>query len=107
MDKLERQEYNKKYYAEKKNEILKKLGQKVVCSLCKRKVAHQNLAIHQTKKICLSRRSAKLSEIARLENQIKVLSELIQTAHLNTKELGKMTIKDITDKAEQLESQNI
>jgi hypothetical protein len=48
----QRQEYNKKYYAEKKNEILGKILAKVECPFCKSQVAKNYIDTHKLSSIC-------------------------------------------------------
>ena len=63
----ERKIYNKKYYSEKKDNILNKLAQKIECPLCKTHVRHQNLANHQKtfkcKRICEQNNNDKIVQL--------------------------------------------
>jgi hypothetical protein len=49
---MDRKEYNKIYYANKKKEICEKLFTKVECDLCGRSVTHQNLPKHKKSNYC-------------------------------------------------------
>ncbi len=55
MNSEQRKEYNKKYYAEKKDEIKKKLFTKESCELCGRMVVHQHIWKHRKSAYCQSR----------------------------------------------------
>lgn len=55
MDSEQRREYNKKYYAAKKDEIKKKLFTKEPCELCGRMVVHQHIWKHRESAYCKSR----------------------------------------------------
>jgi hypothetical protein len=48
----ERKEYNKKYYEENKDKIIKKACEKVECPFCKRQVISNNLLKHFNLPIC-------------------------------------------------------
>lgn len=52
MNSEERKEYNKKYYASKKAQILEKACTKVQCQFCQRFVIQNGLARHQETPIC-------------------------------------------------------
>lgn len=48
----ERKEYNKRYYENNKEQIIKKACEKVECKFCKRKVIANSLLKHITLPIC-------------------------------------------------------
>ncbi len=50
-------EYNKKYYNNNKNQIIKKLTQKTPCNLCGRVVSSCRLNQHQETKFCENNRN--------------------------------------------------
>jgi hypothetical protein len=52
MDKHEIKEYNKKYYAEHKEEIKKALSKKEKCVNCGRMVAHSSMMRHKKSSLC-------------------------------------------------------
>ncbi len=54
-----RKEYNKKYYAEKKDIILKKITAKEQCQYCLKEVSHQNLLKHYSSRTCKKIRAQK------------------------------------------------
>jgi uncharacterized protein (DUF1919 family) len=54
-DKIKQAEYQKEYYAQKKDVIKGKLMEKEKCPYCNRVVAHQNMFKHQKSKYCKSR----------------------------------------------------
>ncbi len=56
-DKAKQAEYQKEYYAKKKDIIKGKLMEKETCQYCGRCVCHQNMFKHQKSKYCLSRRN--------------------------------------------------
>ena len=51
----QRQQYNKKYYDEHKEEILAKASTKVTCEFCGRSVIKNNIYLHYKLPICKRR----------------------------------------------------
>ena len=50
----ERKAYNKKYYNDNKENLLKKMATKETCDVCGKKVSHQNMLIkHKKSKRCV------------------------------------------------------
>jgi hypothetical protein len=49
-------EYNKKYYAEHREAILKTLTEKCSCTLCGRKVNYGQMTRHKSSKLCFKNR---------------------------------------------------
>jgi hypothetical protein len=72
MNSEERREYNKKYYAEKKETILKKLFTKEPCELCGRMVTHQHIWKHRKSAYCQSR--ALLGDKVKLDLLVEYIS---------------------------------
>lgn len=80
MDKEQRKLYNQKYYSNKKDEILSKHKEKIVCPLCFRNVRNQNLQLHQKTFICsrIYNKQNNLNKVNLLEEQVKKLTEMIE-----------------------------
>jgi hypothetical protein len=86
---MDRKEYNKKYYADKKAEICKKLFVKVECQLCSRSVTHQNLPKHMKSSYCKlrqERNKPKLDILNELEQIKQELQDLKMNQHKYTEE---------------------
>jgi hypothetical protein len=86
---MDRKEYNKKYYAEKKKEICQKLFVKVDCTLCGRTVTHQNMKKHMKSNYCKLRQE-------RGKPKQDILSEL-EIIKLELVELKKQSTKPTED----------
>ena len=56
MNTEERKEYNKNYYCEKRDIILKKLCAQATCELCGRKVKYCNMVKHKATVLCSNNR---------------------------------------------------
>ena len=68
-------EYNKSYYARKREEILTTLKTKCICEFCGRKVNYQNMNQHKTTRLCSNNRK---NIIIELSEQVEKLSEEIK-----------------------------
>jgi len=55
-------EYNKKYYAEHREAILKTLTEKCSCTLCGRKVNYGQITRHKSSKLCFKNRKPQPEE---------------------------------------------
>jgi RNA polymerase-binding transcription factor DksA len=66
----ERKEYNKKYYAEHKEDIIQDLSQKVKCESCQTEVSKARLSAHKTTKLCRKRAVELYSTLEFLNNII-------------------------------------
>ena len=76
MNTEERKEYNKKYYAEKKDDIKMKMNVKEQCPLCKRYVKHQFMNRHQSTGICKrGRDNCFIGDIINLKAEIEILKQ--------------------------------
>ena len=60
MDKDQRKEYNKIYYANNKERILYDLCTQVECPFCKRSIIKNNILIHEKSEICKRHRERRL-----------------------------------------------
>ena len=78
---MDRKEYNRKYYKEKKKDICDKLFTKIECELCGRSVTHQNMPKHKKSNYCKLRQ-------ARGKPKQDILSEL-EIIKFELKELKK------------------
>ena len=68
-------EYNKKYYASHKTEILCSLKTKCQCPDCGRIVSHSRLNLHRKTDICLRN---KKSDTTKMKEQIEKLTKLLE-----------------------------
>lgn len=81
---MDRKEYNKKYYKEKKKEICDKLYVKVDCTLCGRTVTHQNMKKHMLTNYCKLRQERGkpkqdiLSELEIIKLELRELKEKVK-----------------------------
>jgi len=66
-------EYNRKYYAEHKSEIMKKLCTKEKCPLCGKLISHSNMKNHQQKSQCKAKQNQKTVDIEALQTEINQL----------------------------------
>ena len=55
-------EYNKKYYAEHKEAIIKMLIKKCACNLCGRTVNYGQMTRHKSSKLCFKNRKPEIVE---------------------------------------------
>lgn len=79
----EMREYNKRYYQQKREEILRHVLKKVQCPDCGRQVNHQNLTSHRRTKLCQRRRQTQEQKSTEeLENELRKAEEQIE--HLRT-----------------------
>ena len=67
-------EYNKKYYAKKRTEILCSLKTKCQCPDCGRIVSHSRLNLHRKTDICLRN---KKSDMTNMKEQVEKLTQLL------------------------------
>lgn len=85
----DKKDYNKTYYAENKEKILKQLLAKEECPLCGRSVNHQNVKKHQRSSLCRANRNANQrqqpvidpSDLLSLKDQIAELKALIKKSN--------------------------
>ena len=68
-------EYNKKYYASHKTEILLSLKTKCECPDCGRIVSYARLNLHRKTDLCLRN---KKSDMTKIKEQVKKLTELLE-----------------------------
>ena len=68
-------EYNKKYYASHKTEILSTLKTKCICDECGRVVSYARLKLHRKTDICLRN---KKSDLTKMKEQIETLTKLLE-----------------------------
>jgi len=73
-------EYNKAYYAKRREEILTTLKTKCICELCGRKVNYQNMNQHKTTQLCSNNRKSIITE---LSEQVEKLSQEIKELKSN------------------------
>ena len=73
----ERVEYNKVYYAEKKEAIKAKLFTKVQCDKCGRTVSFQNLPKHKHTSYCKNHSDD--SVIEELKQEVEKLNQIIRS----------------------------
>ena len=73
-------EYNKKYYAKRREDILKTLATKCICELCGRQVNYQNMNQHKTTKLCFNNRKDVVQDLSK---QVEKLSKEINELKLN------------------------
>ena len=88
-----RKEYNKNYYATKKEEISKKLYTKEECQFCKRIVGHQQMPKHIKSKFCQSRSNK--TDVDLLKNKIDRINKLISDP--NESDIRKSLLQIIND----------
>jgi hypothetical protein len=76
MEKEEIKEYNRKYYAEHKEEIKKSLSKKEDCEICGRKVSHSSMNRHKKSSLCRANAkhdvTALVKRIAELETRVYI-----------------------------------
>ena len=92
-EKEARKEYNKIYYATKKEEISKKLYAKEECQYCKRVVGHQQMPKHIKSKFCQSRSNK--TDVEMLKNKIDKINKLISDP--NESNIRKSLLQIIND----------
>ncbi len=68
-------EYNKKYYASHKTEILSTLKTKYICPDCGRIVSYSRLKLHRKTDICLRN---KKSDLTKMKEQVEKLTKLLE-----------------------------
>ena len=68
-------EYNKKYYAKKRTEILCSLKTKCQCPDCGRIVSHSRLNLHRKTDICLRN---KKPDMTKIKEQVETLTKLLE-----------------------------
>jgi hypothetical protein len=72
-------EYNRKYYAEHKNDIIKKLCQKEACLLCGKKISHNNMKNHQQRSQCKAKQAVtKVVDIQALQTEIDIIVQKLK-----------------------------
>ena len=73
-------EYNKKYYAKRREDILNTLKTKCICDLCGRKVNYQRMNQHKTTKLCFNNQKSVINDLAQ---QVEKLSQEINELKSN------------------------
>ena len=73
-------EYNKKYYASHKTEILLSLKTKCECPDCGRIVSYSRLNLHRKTDICLRN---KKTDLTKMKEQIEKLTKLLEEKETN------------------------
>ena len=74
-------EYNRKYYAEHKNDIIKKLCQKEACDLCGKIISHSNMKNHQQRSQCKAKQGnglTKVVDIQALQTEIDIIVQKLK-----------------------------
>ena len=84
-NKMDKKEYNRRYYEKNKATIASKLYAKVTCEKCGRCVSHQNLTKHQKTSKCRAASYIDVRDkIKILENEIKALKEKGENELINS-----------------------
>jgi len=101
---MDRKEYNKKYYANKKKDICDKLFAKVECDLCGRTVSHQNLPKHKKTNYCKLRHERNkpkediLSELHKIkDNDNNKYDDLMAQVNIIQDTMNKMNVMAAED----------
>jgi hypothetical protein len=68
-------EYNKKYYASHKTEILSTLKTKCICPDCGRIVSYSRLKLHRKTDYCLNNTK---SDMTKMKEQVEKLTKLLE-----------------------------
>ena len=68
-------EYNKKYYASHKTEILSTLKTKCICPDCGRVVSYSRLKLHRKTDYCLNN---KKDDMTKMKEQVEKLTKLLE-----------------------------
>ena len=68
-------EYNKKYYAKKRTEILCSLKTKCQCPDCGRIVSYSRLKLHRKTDYCLNN---KKTDMTKMKEQVETLTKLLE-----------------------------
>lgn len=76
MEKISRQDYNKKYYKENKDRLAEQLYKKVECDGCGRSVNFQNLNKHKKSVLCKNRSNHVESKIDIVAKILKIENDL-------------------------------
>lgn len=66
---LKRKEYNKKYYAEHKKQIIEKLCSKVECPFCNRLIIYNHLEKHKKTALCKRFQNIKINDKIRKDQE--------------------------------------
>ena len=74
MNPEERKEYNKAYYTNNKDVILKKALKKVECQFCQKVVIYNNIYKHQQTKLCQRRQQKNI--LIKQRNALETFNEL-------------------------------